>query len=288
MRSSSSAQPAPLLSVFGGKITTYRKLAEERGEHAGRRARLCAARPWTASALLPGGDLPHGSFAVFLRTLERRYPWLPPRLRLRYAHAYGTRLERVLGDAASLADLGTRDPAAALRARSPLPVPRGVRAAPRRTSCGGAPSSDCTCWVGTCGRSRPGSSGAARDGTAGRRPQVDAPAASWPRASGALSLAILAGARAAVADRHLRPRAVDAGRAARSGHRLAHEPAERPHAAAARRHAVPGEAAAVATGCRAARSRSAGDSAAAARAPNLLYAARHRARARRARARHAG
>ena len=59
-----------------------------------------------------------GSFAVFLRTVERRYPWLPPRLHLRYAHAYGTRLERVLGDAASLADLGDRDPPWSLRARS--------------------------------------------------------------------------------------------------------------------------------------------------------------------------
>ncbi|MGB6604338.1 MAG: glycerol-3-phosphate dehydrogenase [Steroidobacteraceae bacterium] len=98
-------QPAPLLSVFGGKITTYRRLAESAvnmlapllGVHA---------RPWTASAKLPGGDLPQGSFAVFLRTVGRRYPWLPPRLHLRYAHAYGTRIERMLGDAASLADLG--------------------------------------------------------------------------------------------------------------------------------------------------------------------------------------
>jgi glycerol-3-phosphate dehydrogenase len=43
---------------------------------------------------------------VFLRTVERRYPWLPARLRRRYAHAYGTRIERLLGAAATLADLG--------------------------------------------------------------------------------------------------------------------------------------------------------------------------------------
>jgi len=43
---------------------------------------------------------------VFLRTLERRYPWLPARLRLRWAHAYGTRFERVLGGAATLGELG--------------------------------------------------------------------------------------------------------------------------------------------------------------------------------------
>jgi glycerol-3-phosphate dehydrogenase len=43
---------------------------------------------------------------VFLRTVERRYPWLPPRLHLRYAHAYGTRIGRMLGSATAIADLG--------------------------------------------------------------------------------------------------------------------------------------------------------------------------------------
>jgi len=98
-------EPAPLLSVFGGKITTYRRLAEDAVDLL---APLLGNRaaPWTAAAHLPGGDLPEGSFAVFLRTLERRYPWLPQRLRLRYAHAYGTRIERVLDGARSLAELG--------------------------------------------------------------------------------------------------------------------------------------------------------------------------------------
>jgi glycerol-3-phosphate dehydrogenase len=99
--------PAPLLSVFGGKITTYRKLSEDAvnllAGVLGRRA-----TPWTAGALLPGGDLPEGSLAVFLRTLERRYRWLPGPLRRRYAHAYGTRLERVIGPAASVAELGAQ------------------------------------------------------------------------------------------------------------------------------------------------------------------------------------
>ena len=99
-------QPAPLLSVFGGKITTYRKLSEDAVNLLA--TVLGATAPaWTASALLPGGDMPEGSFAVFLRTLERRYPWLPGPLRRRYAHAYGTRLTRVLGDATSLSELGT-------------------------------------------------------------------------------------------------------------------------------------------------------------------------------------
>ena len=98
-------QPAPLLSVFGGKITTYRRLAEDAvtllSDPLGTRA-----APWTARTTLPGGDLPEGSFAVFLRTVERRYARLPARLRLRCAHAYGTRLERVLGSAVTPADLG--------------------------------------------------------------------------------------------------------------------------------------------------------------------------------------
>ena len=98
-------QPAPLLSVFGGKITTYRRLAEDAVNLLAGPLGLRAA-PWTARALLPGGDLPQGSLAVFLSTLARHYPWLPAPLRWRYAHAYGTRIERVLGAATTPADLG--------------------------------------------------------------------------------------------------------------------------------------------------------------------------------------
>jgi glycerol-3-phosphate dehydrogenase len=99
-------RPAPLLSVFGGKITTYRRLAEDAVDLL---SPLLGTRaePWTVAATLPGGDVPDGSFAVFLRTVERRYPWLPPRLHQRYAHAYGTRIARLLGPATALADLGT-------------------------------------------------------------------------------------------------------------------------------------------------------------------------------------
>ena len=53
MRSSSSAQPAPLLSVFGGKITTYRRLAED-AVNCSRRPLGCVPRAWTARATLPG------------------------------------------------------------------------------------------------------------------------------------------------------------------------------------------------------------------------------------------
>jgi glycerol-3-phosphate dehydrogenase len=101
------SEPAPLLSVFGGKLTTYRRLAEDAVNQLAPLLGTHAA-PWTAAAKLPGGDLPDGSFAVFARTVERRYPWLPQRLQLRYAHAYGSRIARLLGSAASLGDLGTQ------------------------------------------------------------------------------------------------------------------------------------------------------------------------------------
>jgi glycerol-3-phosphate dehydrogenase len=98
-------EDAPLMSVFGGKITTYRKLAETAVD------RLVTALgqklpPWTHEALLPGGDLTGGSFARFLRNVERRYPWLPEHLRTRYSRAYGTRIDHVIGRARSIADLG--------------------------------------------------------------------------------------------------------------------------------------------------------------------------------------
>ena len=97
--------PAPLLSVFGGKITTYRRLSEDAVDLLTQALGVRAA-PWTVRAQLPGGDVPDGSFAVFLRAVERRYAWLPQSVRLRWAHAYGTRIERVVGNAQAVGDLG--------------------------------------------------------------------------------------------------------------------------------------------------------------------------------------
>jgi len=104
---------APLLSCFGGKITTYRKLAEQAVDWL---APLlgCAQRSWTAHALLPGGDLFGAApdargvlqFDRWVAALRSRHEWLPPSLALRYARAYGTRVERLLAGCASLADLG--------------------------------------------------------------------------------------------------------------------------------------------------------------------------------------
>jgi glycerol-3-phosphate dehydrogenase len=99
------AKGAPALSVFGGKLTTFRVLAEEAVDLLA--PRLGKALPaWTAGAPLPGGDLPDGDFERFLATTASRWPWLPDALRLRLARAYGSRLERILGKAHSRADLG--------------------------------------------------------------------------------------------------------------------------------------------------------------------------------------
>jgi glycerol-3-phosphate dehydrogenase len=93
---------APALSVFGGKITTARRLAE----HA-----LNDLRPflrgmgpsWTGDAALPGGDIDFDDFLAKLRT-DR--PFLGPALSLRLARAYGSRVDAILGSAQSMAELG--------------------------------------------------------------------------------------------------------------------------------------------------------------------------------------
>jgi len=96
---------APLLSVFGGKITTFRKLAEEAMDL------LCpplgVRQPSTTETeTLPGGDLPNADFNSFAREFKNRHPWLPEKLALRYARAYGTRAYRLIAGARALTGLG--------------------------------------------------------------------------------------------------------------------------------------------------------------------------------------
>jgi glycerol-3-phosphate dehydrogenase len=96
---------APLLSVFGGKITTYRRLAE----HAMDKLKPVMgfdARAWTGSATLPGGDMPDADFEAFLKEAQAERPWLPKALARRYARAYGTRIGRILDSARRVEDLG--------------------------------------------------------------------------------------------------------------------------------------------------------------------------------------
>ncbi len=101
-----AAGEAPLLTVYGGKITTYRRLAEAAMERMGHF--FGALPPWTAGSALPGGDFPADGFDALVAEANGRWPFLgAPHVR-RLAHAYGRRIERVLGRAQSLDDLGPR------------------------------------------------------------------------------------------------------------------------------------------------------------------------------------
>jgi glycerol-3-phosphate dehydrogenase len=101
------AGAAPLLSIFGGKITTYRRLAEQALERLG--PFFPSMKPgWTGRAHLPGGDLESADFAAFLDAALRRYPWLPGEAATGYARRYGTRMHKLLSGADSLDDLGRR------------------------------------------------------------------------------------------------------------------------------------------------------------------------------------
>ena len=98
---------APLLSAFGGKITTFRKLAE----HAMQRlARFFPSMggDWTAGAVLPGGDMADADFGKFFAAFQREHPWLPDDLALHIARLYGTCAKTLIGNAASLGALGQK------------------------------------------------------------------------------------------------------------------------------------------------------------------------------------
>ncbi len=96
---------APMLSIYGGKITTYRRLAEHALEklepYLGDAA--SPARSWTGKTPLPGGDVDRAAFAA---DLKRRHPWLPAPLAERLARSYGSRASDILRGKERLADLG--------------------------------------------------------------------------------------------------------------------------------------------------------------------------------------
>ena len=95
---------APLLSVWGGKITTFRKLAEQAAQMVCERLSVRSV-PWTAQAPLPGGDLsrwiettrrPDHDISRFENALAARHPELPPALCRRWSRAYGSLVELLL------------------------------------------------------------------------------------------------------------------------------------------------------------------------------------------------
>lgn len=98
---------APLLSIYGGKITTYRRLAEEALERLAPYLRSDKAKEgWTGKSPLPGGDMDVSAIPALSAELIRGYPFLGSAHANRLAHAYGTRAAKLLGQAKSLADLG--------------------------------------------------------------------------------------------------------------------------------------------------------------------------------------
>lgn len=96
---------APVLSVFGGKLTTYRRLAEHALSELLPRLGV-RPRRWTKAATLPGGDLPGGDIEAFTGEQLARYAFAPAAMVRRMCAAYGTRIERVLGGVRRLSDLG--------------------------------------------------------------------------------------------------------------------------------------------------------------------------------------
>lgn len=107
MRVDGGGGNAPVLSVFGGKITTYRRLAEEALAHLA--PWFPRAGPaWTRAAALPGGDLGGMTLPEYVGgPLRRAYPWLPPLLLAALARRHGALIETVLDGARSVEDLGT-------------------------------------------------------------------------------------------------------------------------------------------------------------------------------------
>ena len=131
---------APLLTVYGGKITTYRRLAEAAMARLSHFFHGRAA--WTAKAPLPGGDMLWDGVETHVARAQRTWPFLSEREARRLVGAYGTRLDRVLGD-------GQEPRRARARGSASFPPPRCVISwrtsgpRPPTTCCGGAPSSGC-------------------------------------------------------------------------------------------------------------------------------------------------
>jgi D-erythritol 1-phosphate dehydrogenase len=96
---------APLLNVFGGKITTFRELAE-RGLHRLKHLFPQMGGDWTETATLPGGEIPNADFETFLNVLRDAYPWAPASIIHHYARLYGARARDLIAGAASVSDLG--------------------------------------------------------------------------------------------------------------------------------------------------------------------------------------
>ncbi len=100
------AGAAPMLSIYGGKVTTYRRLAEEALGRLAPYLKAGSGRSWTASVALPGGNIANGAFEPFLAEMLQRYPAFDPLHLRRLARRHGGLTTDVLGDARGPADMG--------------------------------------------------------------------------------------------------------------------------------------------------------------------------------------
>lgn len=100
-----AADGAPLLNVFGGKITTYRRLAESALKEIGKFLPVKKGA-WTAGVALPGGAFPVTGVEALINELREDYAFLTPRWAARMVRAYGTEAREILGQAFQAGDLG--------------------------------------------------------------------------------------------------------------------------------------------------------------------------------------
>ncbi|WP_332699866.1 glycerol-3-phosphate dehydrogenase [Devosia sp.] len=105
LKTSGGANEAPLINVIGGKLTTFRRLAEATLDKI---ETLIGARgkPWTLGSHLPGGNFPANGFAAAVTALKHQYPFLDRAHAQRLVRLYGTRASVMLGVARGYADLG--------------------------------------------------------------------------------------------------------------------------------------------------------------------------------------
>ncbi len=96
---------APLLNIFGGKITTFRELAE-RSMRRLRKFFPQMGPDWTHDAPLPGGEMAGADYTLFAERLRDEFPWMPRTLRRHYGRLYGLRTAKLLDGATSLEGLG--------------------------------------------------------------------------------------------------------------------------------------------------------------------------------------
>lgn len=96
---------APILSVYGGKITTFRKLAEQAVDML-KESLDCKEGVWTADVPLPGGDIANANFDAYVNVLKGQYAWLDEDILFDYARNYGTRIHTLLAKTTCMSDLG--------------------------------------------------------------------------------------------------------------------------------------------------------------------------------------